>query len=122
MRDKVLVLIEGHDAAGKDGVINRIVRHLSVRGRRVLSPWSCGKERRRAAFNTSWAPRQRAAVVNANRTKARDQTGVDERCGVFGTVVLVAYPRSSGHGIMIAADCIAGQFLGGRPEKEILQR
>lgn len=103
-------------------MINRIVRHLRPRETRVVALVLRKKERRRAAFNTSWTPRQRAAVVNANRTKARDQTGVDERCEVFGTVVLVAYPRSSGHGIMIAADCIAGQFLGGRPEKEILQR
>lgn len=35
--DKILVLIEGRDAAGKDGVIKRIVRHLSPRETRVVA-------------------------------------------------------------------------------------
>ncbi|MBI1213484.1 MAG: polyphosphate kinase 2 [Alphaproteobacteria bacterium] len=34
---KVLVLFEGRDAAGKDGVIKRIVRHLSPRETRVVA-------------------------------------------------------------------------------------
>ena len=34
--DKILVLLEGRDSAGKDGVIKRIVQHL-VRGRLALS-------------------------------------------------------------------------------------
>ena len=35
--DKILVLIEGRDAAGKDGVIKRIARHLSPRETRVVA-------------------------------------------------------------------------------------
>ncbi|MHB1219012.1 MAG: polyphosphate kinase 2 [Alphaproteobacteria bacterium] len=35
--DKILALIEGRDAAGKDGVIKRIVKHLSPRETRVVA-------------------------------------------------------------------------------------
>ena len=35
--DKILVLFEGRDAAGKDGVIKRIIRHLSPRETRVVA-------------------------------------------------------------------------------------
>ena len=35
---KVLVIIEGRDAAGKDGTIKRIVEHLSPRETRVFAP------------------------------------------------------------------------------------
>jgi len=35
--DKILVLIEGRDTAGKDGVIKRIVKHLSPRETRVVA-------------------------------------------------------------------------------------
>lgn len=35
---KVLVILEGRDAAGKDGTIKRIVRHLSPRETRVFAP------------------------------------------------------------------------------------
>lgn len=35
--DKILVLIEGRDSAGKDGVIKRIVAHLSPRETRVVA-------------------------------------------------------------------------------------
>ena len=34
---KVLVIIEGRDASGKDGVIKRIVQHLSLRETRVVA-------------------------------------------------------------------------------------
>lgn len=34
---KILVIFEGRDAAGKDGVIRRIVEHLSVRATRVVA-------------------------------------------------------------------------------------
>lgn len=36
-REKILVILEGRDAAGKDGVIKRIVRHLSPRETRVVA-------------------------------------------------------------------------------------
>src|SRR6266699_2150190 len=35
--DKILLLIEGRDAAGKDGLIKRIVEHLSPRETRVVA-------------------------------------------------------------------------------------
>lgn len=35
--DKILVILEGRDAAGKDGAIKRIVRHLSPRETRVVA-------------------------------------------------------------------------------------
>jgi polyphosphate kinase 2 len=35
--DKILVLVEGRDAAGKDGTIKRIVQHLSPRETRVVA-------------------------------------------------------------------------------------
>ncbi|HDZ08014.1 polyphosphate kinase 2 [Pseudohongiella sp.] len=35
--DKILILFEGRDAAGKDGVIKRIVQHLSPRETRVVA-------------------------------------------------------------------------------------
>jgi polyphosphate kinase 2 (PPK2 family) len=36
-RDKILVILEGRDAAGKDGVIKRITRHLSPRETRIVA-------------------------------------------------------------------------------------
>lgn len=35
--DKILIILEGRDAAGKDGTIKRIVRHLSPRETRVVA-------------------------------------------------------------------------------------
>ncbi len=35
--EKILVLVEGRDAAGKDGVIKRVVQHLSPRETRVVA-------------------------------------------------------------------------------------
>ncbi len=37
---KILVLLEGRDTAGKDGVIKRITQHLSPRETRVVAPAS----------------------------------------------------------------------------------
>ena len=35
--DKILIIFEGRDAAGKDGTIKRIVEHLSPRETRVVA-------------------------------------------------------------------------------------
>ena len=35
--DKILIILEGRDAAGKDGAIKRIVQHLSPRETRVVA-------------------------------------------------------------------------------------
>ncbi len=36
---KVLVILEGRDAAGKDGTIKRIIRHLSPRETKSCCSW-----------------------------------------------------------------------------------
>lgn len=46
---KILILLEGCDAAGKDGVIKRIVQHLSPRETRVVAP-GIPSDRERAAW------------------------------------------------------------------------
>jgi polyphosphate kinase len=46
---KVLVIVEGRDAAGKDGTIKRIVRHLSPREARVV-PLGTPSDRDRKAW------------------------------------------------------------------------
>jgi polyphosphate kinase len=44
--ERILVLLEGRDAAGKDGVIKRIVEHLSPRETRVVAlPAPSSRER-----------------------------------------------------------------------------
>jgi polyphosphate kinase 2 len=35
--DKVLIILEGRDAAGKDGTIKRMIEHLSIRATRVMA-------------------------------------------------------------------------------------
>ena len=35
--DKVLIIFEGRDAAGKDGAISRMIEHLSIRATRVMA-------------------------------------------------------------------------------------
>jgi polyphosphate kinase 2 (PPK2 family) len=35
--DKILIILEGRDASGKDGTIKRIVQHLSPRETRVVA-------------------------------------------------------------------------------------
>lgn len=47
--DKILVLLEGRDAAGKDGSIKRIVEHLSPRETRVVA-LSAPSDRERSAW------------------------------------------------------------------------
>lgn len=57
---KVLVILEGRDAAGKDGTIKRIVEHLSPRDTRVVA---LGKPSNRE--NTSWYFQRYAAHLPA---------------------------------------------------------
>ena len=47
---KILVLFEGRDAAGKDGVIKRIIRHLSPRETRVVALDSPSDRERRSWY------------------------------------------------------------------------
>ena len=57
---RILILLEGRDASGKDGVIKRIAAHLRDRlrkgfpwGRSRDSRYPCGHERREAAWPRS---------------------------------------------------------------------
>ncbi len=59
--DKILVLIEGRDAAGKDGVIKRIVQHLSPRETRVVALGRPSDRDRTAWYFQRYAPHLPAA-------------------------------------------------------------
>jgi polyphosphate kinase 2 len=83
--ERVVVVLEGRDAAGKDGLIKRLTEHLSVRNTRVVAlPKPSDRERgqwyfqRYAAhlpaagelviFNRSWYNRAGVEVVNGFST------------------------------------------------------
>lgn len=86
--DKILVLFEGRDAAGKDGSIKRIIEHLSPRETRVVA-LSAPSDRERSAwyfqryvahlpaaqefvlFNRSWYNRAGVEKVMGFCTKAQ---------------------------------------------------
>jgi len=52
--DRILVLLEGRDAAGKDGVIKRIVQHLSPRETRVVALGAPSDRERSAWYYQRW--------------------------------------------------------------------
>jgi polyphosphate kinase 2 len=54
--EKILVLIEGRDAAGKDGVIKRLVKHLSPRETRVVALGKPSDRDRSAWYFQRYAP------------------------------------------------------------------
>ena len=53
--EKVLVIFEGRDAAGKDGTIKRIVKHLSPRDTRVVALGAPSDHDRRSWYFQRWA-------------------------------------------------------------------
>ncbi len=59
--DKILVLFEGRDAAGKDGAIKRIVEHLSPRETRVVALGKPSDRERGAWYFQRYAPHLPAA-------------------------------------------------------------
>ena len=59
--DKILVLFEGRDAAGKDGAIKRIVEHLSPRETRVVALGKPSDRDRGAWYFQRYAPHPPAA-------------------------------------------------------------
>jgi polyphosphate kinase 2 len=59
--DKILVLLEGRDAAGKDGVIKRIVQHLSPRETRVVALGTPSDRDRSAWYFQRYVPHLPAA-------------------------------------------------------------
>ncbi|MBW3618421.1 MAG: polyphosphate kinase 2 [Proteobacteria bacterium] len=110
---KILVVFEGRDAAGKDGVIRRITEHLSVRATRVTAlPKPSDRERsqwffqRYAAhlpaagewviFNRSWYNRAGVERVMefstpVEQTQFLDEAPVFERMLVEAGVTLLKY-------------------------------
>ena len=93
--DRILVLIEGRDAAGKDGVIKHIVEHLSPRDTRVVA-LPAPSDRDRTAwyfqryvahlpaaaefvlFNRSWYNRAGVELVMGFCTAAEAEAFLDE--------------------------------------------
>lgn len=64
--EKILVVLEGRDAAGKDGVVKRIVEHLSPRETRVVALGKPSDRDRSAWYFQRWAahlPTQREFVL-----------------------------------------------------------
>jgi polyphosphate kinase 2 len=67
---KLLVIVEGRDAAGKDGTIKRIVEHLSPRDTRVVALGPPSDHDRRSWYFQRWTPHLPAAgeIVLFNRS------------------------------------------------------
>ena len=59
--DKILVLLEGRDAAGKDGTIKRIIQHLSPRETRVVALGAPSDRDRSAWYFQRYVPHLPAA-------------------------------------------------------------
>jgi polyphosphate kinase 2 len=93
--DRVLVILEGRDSAGKDGAIKRIVAHMSVRATRVVAlPKPSDRERNQwffqryiahlpaagefVIFNRSWYNRAGVEVVMGFSTPAEQKTFITE--------------------------------------------
>lgn len=53
---KVLVIFEGRDAAGKDGTIKRLVKHMSPRDTRVVAPGVPTENERRSWYFQRYVP------------------------------------------------------------------
>ena len=77
--DKILIILEGRDASGKDGTIKRIVQHLSPRETRVVA---LGKPSDRD--RTSWYFQRYVHICRRRRNS----------CSL--TVVGITAPVSSG--------------------------
>lgn len=54
-RRKLLVIVEGRDAAGKDGIIKRVVEHLSPRDTRVVALGPPSDRDRRSWYFQRWS-------------------------------------------------------------------
>ena len=85
--ERIVIVLEGRDAAGKDGLIKRLIEHLSVRATRVVAlPKPSDRERTEwyfqryverlpsagelVIFNRSWYNRAGVEVVNGFSTAA----------------------------------------------------
>ncbi|MBO6784208.1 MAG: polyphosphate kinase 2 [Alphaproteobacteria bacterium] len=110
---RVLVLLEGRDAAGKDGVIKRIVEHMSPRDTRVVALGVPSDRERKswyyqryveefpaegeiALFNRSWYNRAGVERVMGYATEEEQRLFMEtvadfERIVVHGGVSLIKY-------------------------------
>lgn len=110
---KIVVVLEGRDTAGKDGVIHRVTEHLSVRATRVAAlPKPSDRERSQwhfqryvahlpaagewVIFNRSWYNRAGVERVMAFSTRGEQEQFLDdapvfERMLVESGVTLVKY-------------------------------
>jgi len=92
--DRILVILEGRDAAGKDGTIKHIVEHLSPRDTRVVALPAPSERQRRSwyfqryvphlpaagemvLFNRSWYNRAGVELVMGFCTKAETREFLD---------------------------------------------
>lgn len=68
--DKILIILEGRDASGKDGTIKRIVQHLSPRDTRVVALGKPSDRERSSWYFQRYAPHLPAAgeLVLFNRS------------------------------------------------------
>ncbi len=110
---RVLVVLEGRDAAGKDGIIKRIVEHLSPRDTRVVALGVPSDREKRswyyqryveefpaggeiALFNRSWYNRAGVERVMGFATEEEQRVFMEtvpdfERIAVHGGVALIKY-------------------------------
>jgi polyphosphate kinase 2 (PPK2 family) len=54
--DKILIILEGRDAADKDGTIKRIVRHLSPRETRAVALGKTSRRERKTCYSQRFVP------------------------------------------------------------------
>ncbi|MDZ4260789.1 MAG: polyphosphate kinase 2, partial [Pseudomonadota bacterium] len=68
--DKILIILEGRDAAGKDGTIKRIVEHLSPRETRIVALGKPSDQDRTSWYFQRYVPHLPAAqeLVLFNRS------------------------------------------------------
>ncbi|HEV2285282.1 MAG TPA: polyphosphate kinase 2 [Steroidobacteraceae bacterium] len=101
---KVLVILEGRDAAGKDGTIKRIAEHLSPRETRVVAPGRPSDREQTewyfqrftgqlpaaqeiVLFNRSWYNRAGVEVVMKFCTRAQSEEFLEAAPGFEGMLV-----------------------------------
>jgi polyphosphate kinase 2 len=77
--EKVLIIFEGRDAAGKDGAIRVLTEHLSVRNTRVVAlATPTDRERSQWYFNRSWYNRAGVERVMGFSTPTEQETFLRE--------------------------------------------
>lgn len=92
---RILVLFEGRDAAGKDGVIKRIIQHLSPRETRVIALGKPSDRERRSWYFQRYVPHLPAAqeMVLMNRSWY-NRAGVERIMGYCSEAEYEEFMRS----------------------------